>query len=221
VSRRRHAGAPAAGRLTAAVLQDVLAWLTALPPTALYGALAVVAAIENIFPPVPADTIVAFGAFLAARGDASLAGAFLATWLGNVAGALLMYALGRRFGGDGLRHRFLGVTDRHGASDRITRLYARYGIPALFLSRFLPGVRALVPPVAGALRVPAVTASLAIALASALWYGTIAVLAYNVGARWEVLAERISSLSRTAGLAALGVTAVVVLVVVLRRRRRR
>ena len=69
------------------MLQDLFAWLTALPPLALYAALAVTAAVENLFPPFPADTIVAFGAFLAARGDASLPGAFLATWLGNVAGA--------------------------------------------------------------------------------------------------------------------------------------
>ena len=202
------------------MLQDLLSWLTALPPAALYASLAVVAAIENIFPPVPADTIVAFGAFLAARGDASLLGAFLSTWLGNVAGALLMYALGRRFGADWLHRRFPSLKASDG-SDRVTRLYERYGVPSLFLSRFLPGVRALVPPVAGALRVPALTAGLAIALASAVWYGTIAVLAYNVGARWEELAERISSASRAAGVAAVAVVAVVGIVVLVHRRRRR
>jgi membrane protein DedA with SNARE-associated domain len=202
------------------VLQDLLAWLTALPPLALYGALAVVAAAENVFPPLPADTIVAFGAFLAARGDASLLGAFLATWLGNVAGALLMYAAGRHLAGDRLRRRFPGLGDSAGAADRITRLYERFGVPALFVSRFLPGVRALVPPVAGALRVPPVTATLAIALASGVWYGAIAALAYNVGARWETLAERIQSLSRTAGIVAVVVAVVVGLAVLYRRRRR-
>jgi membrane protein DedA with SNARE-associated domain len=203
------------------VLQDVLAWLTALPPLALYGALAVIAAVENLFPPFPADTIVAFGAFLAARGEASLLGAFLGTWLGNVAGAMLMYWAGREVGADRVQQRFPSLRDGEGATDRITGLYQRFGIPALVVSRFLPGVRALVPPVAGALRVPPVTAVLAIGLASGIWYGGIAVLAYNVGARWEELAARIGSMSRTAGLVAVAITLVVVAVVVVRRRRRR
>jgi len=79
-------------------VEGVLGWLSGLPPAALYAALAVVSAAENVFPPLPADTVVAFGAFLAARGQATLLGAFLATWLGNVSGALLVYMLGRRYG---------------------------------------------------------------------------------------------------------------------------
>ena len=79
-------------------MQDVLAWLSGLPPLALYASLFVVSAAENVFPPLPADTVVAFGAFLASRGKATLVGAFLATWAGNVGGALLVYALGRRYG---------------------------------------------------------------------------------------------------------------------------
>lgn len=203
------------------MLDGILAWLTSLPPWLLYLALATVAAVENVFPPFPADTIVAFGAFLAARGEASLLGSFLATWLGNVAGAMLMYAGGRRFGPAGLRER-LHARGAHsdGTASRIAGLYARYGVPALFVSRFLPGARALVPPVAGALHVPLLTTTLAIALASALWYGAIAVLAYRVGARWEDLAERIASMNRTLGIGAAVLVAAVVAVVVWKRRRR-
>ncbi|HEY0970993.1 MAG TPA: DedA family protein [Gemmatimonadales bacterium] len=200
------------------MLQSVFDWLVALPASLLYLALAGIAAAENFFPPLPADTIVAFGAFLAARGAASPVGAFLATWTGNVAGALLMYYLGRRFGPARLRSRFHGLGDR-GTAGRIAQLYTRYGVPALFVSRFLPGARALVPPVAGALRVPALSASVAIALASAVWYGTIAVLAYNVGARWDQLAALVASFGRWSAVAAVVIVAVVVAVVWLRRRR--
>ena len=202
------------------MLAGILEWLSSLPPLLLYSTLALVAAIENVFPPFPADTIVAFGAFLAARGDASLLGTFLATWLGNVAGAMLMYFGGRRFGPGRLRER-LRLDTSGGAATRITKLYARYGVPALFVSRFLPGARALVPPVAGAMQVPVLTATLAIALASAAWYGTISVLAYRVGARWEDLAARIATVNRTLGIVAAGVAVVVVAVVLWRRRRRR
>ena len=40
------------------MVEQSLNWLTGLPPLALYFALAVFAAVENIFPPIPADTVV-------------------------------------------------------------------------------------------------------------------------------------------------------------------
>lgn len=202
------------------MLEGILGWLSSLPPWLMYLALATVAAIENIFPPFPADTIVAFGAFLAARGDASLLGSFLATWIGNVGGAMLMYLGGRRFGPARLRER-LHIETADGTAGRIARLYSRFGVPALFVSRFLPGARALVPPVAGAMQVPVVTTTLAIALASAVWYGTIAVLAYRLGASWDVLAERIATMNRTLGVAAVAIAVLVAGVVLWRRRRAR
>ena len=49
-------------------MSRLLDWLSSLPPTALYLVLAVTAAAENIFPPLPADTVVALGSWLSARG---------------------------------------------------------------------------------------------------------------------------------------------------------
>jgi membrane protein DedA with SNARE-associated domain len=164
-------------------VQGVLDWLTALPPAVLYLVLAVVAAIENVFPPIPADTVVAFGAFLAARGHATLAGAFLATLGGNLAGAMGMYAVGRRFGAARLEQRLAGG----GSAKRLEQFYGRYGALALFVSRFLPGVRAIVPPFAGALRLPAWRVFLILGSASGIWYGVITALAYRVGANWATL----------------------------------
>ncbi|HEY9448857.1 MAG TPA: DedA family protein [Gemmatimonadaceae bacterium] len=184
-------------------MAGVLAWLSALPPFALYLALGFTAALENFFPPIPADTIVAFGAFLAARGEATAIGAFLATWLGNVAGAMSIYALGRRYGADEVRRRIhaYGPTGLR-AEQRFKALYIRYGIIALFLSRFLPGVRALVPPFAGAMRMPLAAVFGAVAVASGIWYGVVTVVAYRVGSNWELLRVRLLEMSRGAALVA-------------------
>lgn len=199
-------------------MQDVLAWLSGLPSAALYAALAVVAAAENVFPPLPADTVVAFGAFLAARGQATLLGAFLATWFGNVAGALLVYTLGRRYGAQYAHRwmsRFGGVTNEA----RLQSMYARRGILALFLSRFIPGLRALVPPFAGALRVPPLRATLAIAVASAIWYGIVTVIAYRVGSDWATLQARLRDAGATAALVAGALVMLAVAWYLIRRRR--
>jgi membrane protein DedA with SNARE-associated domain len=170
-------------------------WLTSVPIGTLYVALAAVAAIENVFPPVPADTVVALGSFLAARGRGSVAAAFLATWIGNVGSAMVMYGVGRRYGAEKLERRLLG-DKAPGAEHRLGQLYGRYGVAALFASRFIPGVRALVPPFAGALRVPALRAGLAIGSASAIWYGTVSYLGFTLGGNWQRVVQLLTEYGR-------------------------
>lgn len=199
-------------------MQDVLAWLSGLPPLALYAALFVVSASENVFPPLPADTVVAFGAFLAARGQATPVGAFLATWAGNVSGALLVYALGRRYGAQ-YAHRWMERFGGAAKESRLQSMYERRGTLALFLSRFIPGLRALVPPFAGAMRIPAGRATLAIAVASGIWYGIVTWIAYRVGSDWDALQARLRGAGTTAAIGAGAIVLVVVLWYVVRRRR--
>jgi len=190
-------------------VESVLAWLTGLPPAALYVTLALVAATENFVPPIPADVIVAFGSFLAARRNESPIAAVVSVVIGNVGGALAMFALGRRFGADWIRRRMHVLGDD--AERRVRDWYNRFGLPALFLSRFLPAVRAVVPPLAGAIRVPATGAILAIATASTIWYTTVALLSYRVGTQWEQIASAIGRVQR---IAAIGAGVLVVLGVV-------
>jgi membrane protein DedA with SNARE-associated domain len=196
-----------------------LAWLTSLPLGLLYAILAIVAAIENVFPPFPADTVVAFGAFLAARGQGTALDAFLATWCGNTIGAMGMYAAGRRFGAARLR-RWLDKKSGDTTERRLATMYGRYGMLALFTSRFLPAVRALVPPFAGALKLPPVRAGIIIATASGLWYGLVTYVAYGLGANWETVLARIEEWQRTIGLIAVVALALGVAAWLVMRRRR-
>jgi membrane protein DedA with SNARE-associated domain len=200
-------------------VSGILDWLESLPVGALYACLALIAAIENIFPPVPADTVVAFGSFLAARGHGTALGAFLSTWVGNVAGAMLMYAVGRHFGAGWIEARMA----RRGGSEmtaRVQRMYGKYGLLAIFMSRFLPGVRAIVPPFAGALRVPPLRACAMIAIASAIWYGTVTVVAYNLGENWEEATATLGAYQRTLAIAVAALALVALAVWAIRRRRR-
>lgn len=179
----------------------LLDWLASLPAAVLHLSLGVLAAAENIFPPLPTDTVVAFGIWIAARGEANPFFAFLATWLGNAAGAAGMYVVGRRHGTAWMRRRFPRLADEAGER-RLRALYRRYGILALITSRFIPGLRAIVPPFAGALRIPAVPAIAAMAIASGIWYGVIAYLAYRAGSDWAALTLMITKSGRVAALVA-------------------
>ncbi|MDB4905699.1 MAG: associated protein [Gemmatimonadetes bacterium] len=181
------------------MLQAIIGWLTSLPPWALYLALALFAALENVFPPVPADTIVALGAVLAARGQANIFVAFATTLVGNVSGAALMYTLGRRHGAEHLEKR-LGATET--SREKLESYYGRHGLGALFVSRFVPGVRALVPPFAGAARVPAGRAIGVMAVASAIWYGAISWVGFRIGSDFPRLMRIIQRSERWIGAVA-------------------
>ena len=199
------------------MLASVLQWLSGLPAVVLYLALTVFAALENVFPPLPTDTVVAFGTWLAARGQGSAGVAFACTWLGNVAGAAAMYEVGRRHGSAWMRRRFPRLADAKGEA-RLRGQYARYGLAALVVSRFIPGVRALVPPFAGALRVPALPAIAAMALASGAWYGLISYLAWRAGSDWDSVTALIARSGRSLTIAA-GALAVVAALVWYRHQR--
>jgi membrane protein DedA with SNARE-associated domain len=183
----------------------LLQWLASLPTWSLYAALAAIAAAENVFPPLPADTVVAVGSFLAARGSGSLIGAATSIWAGNLLGAVGMYFVGRRYGSGRLMQR-LGGAD---AEARVAKMYASYGIWALLVSRFLPGVRAIVPPFAGALKAPLRQVLPAMAAASAVWYGAIAWIGFRFGQNLEQMQSVISSATRTSGIVAVVIVAVV------------
>jgi membrane protein DedA with SNARE-associated domain len=198
-------------------MSGLLTWLTGLPLAVLYPLMTLAAAIENVFPPIPADTIVALGSWLAARGEGSVLGAFLATWIGNVGGAAAMYYVGREHGAGWMHRRFPALGNERNEK-RLETMYGKYGIVALIVSRLIPGVRALVPPFAGALKVPPLTAISAMAIASAVWYGIISYLAFNATAEFSQLMRVVKESGTAVAIASAILLAVVVLVVFIRRR---
>lgn len=177
------------------MLENIIERLAGVPLVVLYPMLGLLAAVENIFPPLPTDAVVAFGSFLAARGQGNPWATFLITWLSNVAGAAGMYWAGRRYGRSVLTRgyaRWIGPE----AEVRLERSYRRYGIPSLFVSRFLPAVRAVVPIFAGAARLPFVPVVVIMALASGIWYAFLTVIAFRAGSDWETLQSTIANYSR-------------------------
>ena len=130
-------------------------------------------------------------------------------WLGNVAGAAVTYTLGRRFGAKAFLRRierFAGPD----AEERIKKLHKKYGFAGLFVSRFLPGVRAIVPPFAGAMRLPAFKVMLSVASASAVWFALITFLAFRAGDNWDLVERYLVRSGKVAGAIAVGIVVLVV-----------
>lgn len=197
----------------------IITWLSDLPIVALYLSIFAISAVENIFPPFPADAVVAFGSFLAARGKASPYSTFLVSWIGNLTGAALMYYIGRRYGSSAFMSRLERWAGK-GAEQRLMKLYGRYGLPALFVSRFLPAVRAVVPPFAGAMKLPALPVALAVASASGIWFAFITFIAFRAGSNWDALYATIVRSGKIISLAAVALVVVAAAVFFIRRKKK-
>lgn len=189
-------------------MDSLLGFLGGLPPTAVYVLLGAGAALENLFPPVPADTFVLLGGFLAGRGVVSPWIVFAVTWGCNVSSALGVYAIGLRYGRtffeEGLGRRILTP----GHLERMRSFYSRWGTQAVFLARFLPGLRAVVPAFAGVSHQPFLPVAVPVAAASAIWYGALVWLGAIAGRRLDTLLGWLGSVNRVL----LVVTVVIVLV---------
>ena len=189
-------------------MTELLAWMGGAPDILLYVALAAGAATENVSPAVPADTFVALGGLLAGVGELDVRWVALWTWLANVVGALVVYRLSYVHGPSFFERGFGRHVLRPHQMQRLRRFYDRWGLPAIFLSRFLPGVRAVVPVFAGATYQPAVRVALPIAVASGVWYGGLVALGVWAGQNLDLLATVLGSVNRWLALAALVVAAV-------------
>jgi membrane protein DedA with SNARE-associated domain/uncharacterized tellurite resistance protein B-like protein len=174
-----------------------------------------------VVPPVPADAAALLGAFLSQRGVTSSPVVFLVVWLANVAGAIGVYLAARRYGRrlfDTAVGRRLLTPEAIGA---IEREYLRFGLVGIFIARFLPGIRAVVPPFAGIVNLSPLRAGIPIALASGIWYGGLTLLGTELGANWERISAVLSGLNRTLGWLALLVVVAWGVSTWLRARRRR
>jgi len=175
-------------------------------------------ALENVFPPIPSDAVVALAGFLSRREVVSPFGVFLAAWSANLVGAGLVYWAARRYG----RAFVLGPIGRRilppSAVAEMERQYLRFGVPGIFLTRLIPGPRSVVAPFGGLVDLRPATLLIPVALAAALWYAAITGLGVALGSEWESIRHVIDALNRTLFLVGLAGMAMVVGWLVWRRR---
>ena len=176
-------------------METLLRTLAGLPPILIYLVIGAGAAVENIIPPIPADTFVLLGAFLAAAGRANVWIVFACTWIPNVASAIGTYAVARRYG-HGFFSRPIGHWLLHPRQlEQIGRFYERWGVFAIFVSRFLPAFRAMVPVFAGVTKVSFWKVFPPLALASGLWYGALVFVGATAGRNLDAIVEALERAS--------------------------
>lgn len=129
------------------------AWITAVMEDYGYVGIFFLILIENIFPPIPSEIVLTVGGFMTTTAELSVAGVVIASTAGSVAGAVILYYIGRWLSVERLE----GLVEKYGKWLRIKKddLYKadawfdRYGIWAVFFGRLVPVVRSLISVPAG------------------------------------------------------------------------
>jgi membrane protein DedA with SNARE-associated domain len=199
--------------------ESFLEWVARLPGGAVYAVLVALSAVENIFPPVPADIAVVLGAFLGRKGVVSAPLLGLLCWLGNTASSAGMYFYarthGRRFFASGWRRKLMPPE----AIEALERASARYGVYGIFISRFLPGIRAAVTPFAGVAGMTPARALIPSASASAIWYAFLVTAGSVLAQSWPRAQALLADANRALAIV-LGATVLLVAALWWRARRR-
>jgi membrane protein DedA with SNARE-associated domain len=190
-------------------IEEAIRLLVGLPTLFLYLALAVGAALENVFPPIPADAFVVAGGLLAAHGIVRPGTVFALTWIPNVTSAVAVYYLSRRYGAQFFKMPLARWLLREHQLEEIARFYGRWGVPAIFIGRLLPGWRAMIPVFAGVSRTAASRVIPPLILASAAWYALLIALGMLAGRNLQAITELLTGLGRALLWVALGLAVVI------------
>ncbi len=192
------------------VVRDVIAALG-------YPGLALLVAVENVFPPIPSELILPLAGFLITEGDFSFLPAVLWSTVGSVAGALVLYGIARSGGRRGVL-RWGGVLRIDEKSlERLDEGFRRRGVLYVAGARLIPGLRSAVSVPAGIARMPLGRFLALTALGSATWNAALIGAGWLLGSQYERVGGVIGPLSPVL----VGLAVVALAVWALRRWRRR
>jgi membrane protein DedA with SNARE-associated domain len=164
-------------------------FLISVSPVVVYVLVGLVIALESMGIPLPGEVILVSAALLAARQelDVSPVWVAVAASAGAIAGDSIGYLAGRHWGDrmfTVLGRRF----PRHASPDHLAytkHVFARYGVWAVFLGRFVALLRIFAGPMAGALRMPYTRFLAANALGGLVWACGTTTAIYTLGTRAE------------------------------------
>lgn len=155
----------------------------------LYLLLGLSAFVENIFPPIPGDTITAFGAFLVGARRLDFMGVYLSTTLGSLAGFMSLFWVGKFLG-----RKFFIERDYRFFSARNIILaeewFQKYGYFLILLNRFFPGIRSIISLAGGISNLGVFRVALLALISASVWNLIWIAIGYSLGNNWETVKEK-------------------------------
>jgi membrane protein DedA with SNARE-associated domain/rhodanese-related sulfurtransferase len=136
--------------------------------------------------PIPSVVFLMAAGALSARGAMSPTIIVSLGVLGCLAGDGIWYWVGRTWGSKAMRLMCRFTADPQGCSQHAQQEFRRYGLPVLCVAKFVPGLDAVMPPLAGAEGVPLARFLTLDAVGSFLWSACFAGLGYVFSNQLEI-----------------------------------
>jgi membrane protein DedA with SNARE-associated domain len=154
-----------------------------------YVGVALLVALENLFPPIPSEIVLPFAGFVARDGRATLPGMIIAATIGSVVGAWALYGIAAWIGPARLETFLI----RYGKWLRLTpadvtkaeRWFDRRAVVAVLVGRCVPLIRSLVSIPAGFRRMPFATFTLYTVIGSLIWNTALIGAGYVLRDNWD------------------------------------
>ena len=169
------------------MLQSLSDFFNQLNPWLAYLLLFVSAFVENVFPPIPGDTVTVIGAYLVSTGKLSFWGVYISTTIGSVVGFFTMYLMGLFIGTRLLESAMVQKFFSVNKSDRVKKWFANYGYWVIAANRFLSGTRSVISLFAGFFALRWELVLLFSLLSAAVWNGLLIYGGYLLGSNWSTI----------------------------------
>lgn len=144
---------------------------------------------ENLFPPIPSEVILTFAGFMTAKGEMTIVGVVIASTVGAVVGALLLYWLGTIFD----KKTWGKIIGKYGKIlrlkeediDKAEAWFDKHGAKTVFFCRFIPLIRSLISIPAGMAKMNIWSFISLTTLGTLIWNTVLIYLGSRIGENWE------------------------------------
>ncbi len=156
--------------------------------------------IENFFPPIPSEVILTFGGFATTISNITVIGVIIASTVGSVIGAVILYLLGRVLSVEKLEKfseskfgKILGLEKAD--IEKSVSWFDSKGKYAVFFGRFIPIIRSLVSVPAGMAKMAMLPFLILTTIGSLIWNTALILLGRLAGESWGKVAGCIDGYS--------------------------
>jgi membrane protein DedA with SNARE-associated domain len=147
---------------------------------------ALIIALENLFPPIPSEAVLPLAGFSASKGDLNLILVILWATVGSVVGAIMLYYIGAALGRDRTREWAKKIPlMKVGDIDKTEKWFVENEGKTVFLGRMLPIFRSLISIPAGIEKMPMKKFIPYTIAGSLVWNSALAGAGYGLGERWN------------------------------------
>ena len=168
--------------------QLVVDWIQVQPILLIYVYFFLISYLENVFPPIPGDVLVAFAGYLVAESIVNFALVYLVTVIGSIIGFYHVYHWGSKWG-----QSIYSETEKHWVLKFLDIKYiekgrswmGRYGQLVIIANRFLAGTRSVIALIAGISHLSKLKTIISSTVSSLIWNAILIGFGWLIHKNWQ------------------------------------